>query len=176
MATKKLKSKTMAAVPQSKDDCAAAIRTLGDLVRSFERQRAEMNDAIAAIAEQHQPVLSDLQEQITALRTGIQAWCEAHRVQLCGEDDKLGKTANLVTGEVSWRQRPPSVSIRGAETVLETLERMRLTQFIRTRSEPNKEAMLAEPDLVRGIAGITIVTGVEDFTITPFEAEAEVTA
>lgn len=176
MATKKLKSKTMAAVPQSKDDCAAAIRTLGDLVRSFERQRAEMNDAIAAIAQQHQPVLSDLQEQITALRTGIQAWCEAHRVQLCGEDDKLGKTANLVTGEVSWRQRPPSVSIRGAETVLETLERMRLTQFIRTRSEPNKEAMLAEPDLVRGIAGITIVTGVEDFTITPFEAEAEVTA
>lgn len=176
MATKKLKSKTMAAVPQSKDDCAAAIRTLGDLVRTFERQRAEMNDAIAAIAQQHQPVLSDLQEQITALRTGIQAWCEAHRVQLCGEDDRLGKTANLVTGEVSWRQRPPSVSIRGVETVLETLERMRLTHFIRVRSEPNKEAMLAEPDLVRGIAGITIVTGIEDFTITPFEAEAEVTA
>lgn len=175
MATK-LKSKTLAAVPQSRDDCAAAIRTLGDLVRDFERTRATMNDAIAAIAQQHQPVLSDLQEQVTALRTGIQAWCEAHRVELCGEDDKLGKTANLVTGEVSWRVRPPSVSIRGTETVMETLERMGLRRFLRVKTEPNKEAMLAEPDVVRGIAGISIVVGVEDFTITPFEAEAEVTA
>ena len=74
---------------------------------------------------------------------------------------------------MAWRQRPPSVSIRGTEAVLETLERMGLTRFIRTRSEPNKEAMLAEPDAVRGIAGITIVSGVEDFVITPFEAEVQ---
>lgn len=31
-----------------------------------------------------------------------------------------------------------------------------------------------EPEAVRGIAGITIVTGVEDFIVTPFEAKAEV--
>ena len=74
---------------------------------------------------------------------------------------------------MNWRMRPPSVSIRGAEAVLETLARMGLTRFIRTKQEPNKEAMLNEPDAVRGIAGITIVTGVEDFVITPFEATAE---
>jgi len=44
----------------------------------------------------------------------------------------------------------------------------------RLKNEPNKEAMLNEPDAVRGIAGITIVTGVEDFIVTPFEAQAEV--
>jgi phage host-nuclease inhibitor protein Gam len=169
-----MKAAAQAAVPQSKDDCAAAIRTLGDLVRTFERQRTQMNDEIAAVAAVHQPVLSGLQAQIDAQRAGIQAWCEAHRVQLCGEHDRLGKTANLITGEVSWRVRPPSVAIRGAETVLETLERMGLARFVRTKQEPNKEAMLNEPDAVRGIAGITIVTGVEDFVITPFEAEAEV--
>ena len=104
----------------------------------------------------------------------MQAWCEAHRAELCGEGDKLGKTANLVTGEVSWRVRPPSVSIRGADTVLETLLRMGLGRFVRVKNEPNKEAMLNEPDAVRGIAGITIVSGVEDFIVVPFEAQAEV--
>ena len=174
MATKRIKSKTLDTVPQTRDDCAAAIRALGDQVREFERARAEMNDAIAAITQRYQPVLSALQQQVDNQRAGIQAWCEAHRVALCGENDKLGKTANLVTGEVSWRVRPPSVAIRGGDAVLETLARMGLQRFIRTKQEPNKEAMLNEPEAVRGIAGITIVTGVEDFVITPFEQAAEV--
>lgn len=172
MATR-IKSKTLAAVPQSKDDCAASIRTIGDLQREFERHRAAMNDQIAAITQEHQPILSDLQARIESLQAGVQAWCEAHRVELCGEADKLGKTANLVTGEVSWRIRPPSVSIRGTDTVLETLLRMGLGRFVRVKNEPNKEAMLNEPDAVRGIAGITIVSGVEDFIVSPFEQQAE---
>lgn len=173
MATR-IKSKTLAAVPQSKDDCAASIRTLGDLNREFERMRADMNDAIAAITHEHQPLLAALSQRIEALQTGVQAWCEAHRIDLCGEGDKLGKTANLVTGEVSWRQRPPSVRITGADNVVDTLQRMGLGRFVRVKAEPNKDAMLAEPEALRGIAGITIVTGTEDFIVTPFEAQAEV--
>lgn len=173
MATR-IKSKTLAAVPQSKDDCAASIRTLGDLNREFERTRADMNDAIAVITQEHQPLLAALSQRIEALQTGVQAWCEAHRVDLCGEGDKLGKTANLVTGEVSWRQRPPRVTIRDADSVLDTLLRMGLGRFVRVKNEANKEAMLNEPDAVRGIAGITIVTGTEDFIVVPFEAQAEV--
>ena len=110
-----------------------------------------------------------MSERIIARQKGVQAYCEAHREELCGK----GKTANLVTGEVSWRLRPPSVSIRGVDTVLETLLRMGLGRFVRVKNEPNKEAMLNEPEAVRGIAGINIVTGVEDFVIVPFEAQAE---
>lgn len=172
--TTRLKSRTLAAVPQSRNDCAESIRIIGDLQRDFERLRADMNDAIAAITQQHQPDLAALSERMEGLQSGVQAWCEAHRVELCGEADKLGKTANLVTGEVSWRQRPPSVSIRGTETVTETLLRMGLGRFVRVKNEINKEAMLNEPDAVRGIAGITIVTGIEDFVVVPFEAPAEV--
>ncbi len=172
MATK-IKRPTLAAVPQSKADCAAAIRQLGEVQRQFERDRADMNDQIATITQAFQPILAAQQERINALQAGIQAWCEAHRVELCGPDDKLGKTANLVTGEVAWRQRPPSVSIRGADAVLDTLLRMGLGRFVRVKNEANKEAMLAEPEAVRGIAGISIVTGQEDFTVVPFEAKAE---
>ena len=103
----------------------------------------------------------------------MQAWCEANRTELCGANDKLGKTANLVTGDVSWRQRPPSVTIKNADAVTETLLRMGLGRFVRVKNECNKEAMLQEPDAVRGIQGITITTGVEDFIVSPFEAQAE---
>lgn len=173
MATR-IKSKTLVSVPQNKNDCAEHIRTLGDLQREFERERSAMNDAIAATTQAHQPALEALSARIEALQTGVQAWCEAHRVDLCGEGDKLGKTANLVTGEVSWRVRPPSVRVTGADAVTDTLLRMGLGRFVRVKNEANKEAMLNEPDAVRGIAGIAIVSGVEDFVITPFEVQAEV--
>ena len=55
--------------------------------------------------------------------------------------------------------------------MLETLRSLGLGRFIRSKEEPNKEAMLADPKAVSGIAGITIVTGIEDFVIEPFEVE-----
>jgi len=171
MATR-LKKKATAQVPQTRTECADQIKLIGDLHRDFERQRAEMNDKIAEITKHYQPALEGLQGQLLLLQEGVQAYCEAHREELCGK----GKTANLVTGEVSWRTRPPSVSIRGADSVMETLKRMGLSRFIRDKSEVNKEAILNEPDAVKGIAGITIVKDVEDFAITPFEVQAEVTA
>jgi phage host-nuclease inhibitor protein Gam len=161
-------------VPQSKGDAAADIHALGELQREFERVRSVMNDRIAATTKEFQPLLEGLSTRIQALQSGVQTWCEANRVALCGEGDRLGKTVNLVTGEVSWRQRPPSVTIRNADGVVQLLIEADLARFVRRKSEPNREAMLAEPDAVRGIPGIAIVTGLEDFTITPFEAPAEV--
>ena len=171
MATRLKTPAAASAVPQSKADCAAYIKTLGDVMRDFERQKASMNDEISIIAKAYQPKLESLEARAKALQTGIQTWAEANRASLCAGG---AKTANLVTGEVSWRQRPPSVTIRGVDAVLETLARMGLGRFIRTKQEPNKDAMLAEPDAVRGIAGITIVSGVEDFAVKPFEVEVSV--
>lgn len=171
MATKKMKAPAAAVpVPQSRADCAASIKTLGDAQRDFERQRASMNDEIAQITQRYQPQLEALDAQCQALAKGIQTWCEANRATLC----ETGKTANLVTGEVSWRQRPPSVRITGADSVIETLRRMQLERFVRTKDEVNKDAILNEVDAVRGIAGITVVTGVEDFAIVPFAVDVEV--
>ncbi|MFT4243532.1 MAG: host-nuclease inhibitor Gam family protein [Acidovorax sp.] len=169
MATKKLKAKAFIYAPQSKADCQADIKKLGDLQRDFMRVQADMNDEIARITKAATPKLESIQERIDTLQAGIQTWCEANRKDLCGS----GKTANLITGEVQWRLRPPSIGVRGAETVIETLKRMGLERFVRVKEEPNKEAMLNEPDAVRGIAGITINSGVEDFTITPFAIEAQ---
>ncbi len=166
MATK-IKSKAQATIPQSKLDAQADIKKIGDLQREHLRLSADMNDEIAKITKASAPHLDLLGEQIELLQTGVQTWCEANRELLCGK----GKTANLITGEVSWRQRPPSVVIRSAVDVIERLRRLGLIRFIRIKEELNKEAMLSEPDVVHGIPGITISTGVEDFIIAPFEVE-----
>lgn len=174
MASKKMKAPAVTVpVPQSRADCAAQIKELGDTQRQFERERARMNDEIAKITAKYQPTLEALYACCQSMARGIQTWCEANRATLC---ENGGKTANLVTGEVSWRQRPPSVRIAGADSVIETLRRMQLERFVRTKDEVNKDAILNEPDAVRGIAGISIVTGVEDFAVVPFAVDVEVAA
>ncbi len=172
MATK-TKSKAAAvtvAVPQNRDEAAAMIRAMGDTQRDLQRAQAAMNDAIAEITESAAPAIEDLKTRVEALHLGIQTFAEANRALLT-EGYKV-KSANLVTGEVAWRQRPPSCAVRGAEAVVETLKRLGLGRFVRTKEEVNKEAILNEPSAVAGVAGLTIVSGVEDFIVTPFEQEA----
>lgn len=72
---------------------------------------------------------------------------------------------------MQWRQRPPSVSVRGTDSVIEHLHKLGFEEFIRTKEEVNKEAMLLNPERAKTVNGVTIKTGVEDFVITPFEQE-----
>lgn len=165
----RLKAKAQIDVPQNNGECAADIKQIGDLQRQLGRTQAEMNDAIAHITETYQGPAATLGKQIEGLQKGVQAYCEANRDDLTN-GGKV-KSANLITGEVQWRQRPPSVRITGADSVIETLHRLKLDEFVRTKEEINKEAILNTPEAVKGVAGITVVTGVEDFVITPFEQE-----
>ena len=165
----KLKTPAALYAPQTQDDCAADIKKLGDLQREQARECTVMNDSIAAVTAQHQPTLDGYKARIETLQRGVQTYCEANRDALTSGGRT--KTANLITGEVQWRQRPPSVSARGLDSILDTLKRLALTRFIRVKEELNKDALLNEPDAARGIAGLSIVTGVEDFVITPFEAK-----
>lgn len=167
---KRIKSAAAAYVPQNRDTVITDIKRIGDLQREASRLETEMNDAIAEITEKFAARIAPLKTDIETLSKGVQGWCEANRDELTN-GGKV-KTANLVTGDVSWRVRPPSVSIRGMDAVMETLERLGLQRFIRTKQEINKEAILNEPGAVAGVAGITVKSGIEDFSIIPFEQEA----
>ena len=170
MTIHKMKS-SAASMPvlQSKLDAQSAITSLGQVQRDLMRIEADINDQIAKINEAHAAQIEALRSRREALQAGIQTWCEAHRLEICGK----GKSANLVTGEVQWRQRPPSVTVRNADSVIDQLGQLGLTQFVRVKHEVNKEAILAEPDAVQGVRGLSVSTGVEDFVITPFEVDLE---
>lgn len=168
MATR-LKKTAQVYACNSRDEAQAAIKQIGDLQREHARRTTVMNDAIAKITEAEAPQLDDLHKRIETLQAGVQTWCEANREQLCGK----GKTANLITGEVSWRVRPPSVRVTGEESVIDLLKRMALGRFVRSKEGVNKEAILNEPDAVSGVPGIKVVSGIEDFVIVPFEVDTE---
>lgn len=168
---KKLKS-VAADAPQTMAQVQSDIRKIGDLQREHGRMSADLNDQVAKLTEAAAPGLKGLQDEIAALQKGVQIYCEANREELCGK----GKTANLVTGEVQWRQRPPSVKVTGVDAVIAWLKTMGMSAFIRSKDEINKEAMLNEQDKAKGVPGVTIVTGVEDFVIVPFEVDTEVAA
>ena len=165
----RIKATASVYVVQSKEQAIEAIKCLGDIQRELIRLETEMNDQIAIITASFSSNIETLKQNSTQLQKGIQIWCEANRDELTN-NGKI-KTANLVTGEVQWRNRPPSCIIRSVENVIKTLKQLGLNRFVRTKEEVNKEAILNEPNIVAHIPGITIKKDVEDFAIVPFEQE-----
>lgn len=166
------KAKTRGAnlpVPQSKEEAARAVTRIGELTRELARRQADMNDALARIKEQVEATAEPLRTELKDLTEGLKTWCEANRLLLT-EDGKV-KHADLGTGLVRWRLRPPKVSLpRDLATLVALLKQMGLTRFVRTIEEPSKEAMLAEPEVARTVPGVRIGSEGEDFVVEPFEA------
>ena len=156
-------------IPQTRDECAEAINQIGRLQREILVEQAAMNDEISEVTDRYTGSITEKTQEMTRLQDGVQTFCETNRLELT--EGGKSKTGRFVTGEVQWRQRPPSVLVRGADSVIEFLKRHGLDRFVRTKEEINKEAILNEPAAVTGVAGISIKTGVEDFVITPFEQE-----
>ena len=151
---------------QNLDEVQSVIALIGEHEREITRLSTAMNDEIALITEKYASQISPLKLSIDELSAKIQIWCEANRAILLKDGSK---TANLITGEVSWRQCPPSIRVRGADDVIARLERFGLDRFVRVKKTVNKEAIGEEPTAVADIEGITVMQGVEEFKITPFE-------
>lgn len=167
----RLKSAAETLSYQTREEVQTAIKEIGDLQRELQRTATAMNDELAQVADGYAPLLDSIKAKIDPMQKAVQAWCECNRNELT--NNGKSKTGSFVTGEVQWRQKPPSVRILGVDLVLETLEKWGLTRFIRTKSEVNKEAILAEPEAVKGVSGISIKSGVEEFLIKPFEQEVK---
>lgn len=155
---------------QNREEVIASIRELGDRAREIKRLQNEMNENIVALQEKYATDALPHQERIEALNLAVQTWCEANRQELT--DNGRVKFADFATGIVKWRNDPPKVTITGVQAVLALLRnRPDLTQFIRTKEEINKEAILNEREhFEKGqVAGIKIVEGKEQFVIEPYE-------
>ncbi|EAA7373003.1 host-nuclease inhibitor protein Gam [Salmonella enterica subsp. enterica] len=166
----RLKAAAASYTPQSREQVSIDIKKIGDIQRELTRIEADANDQIAVIMNQNTPKIEALRAELDVLQKGVQTWCEANRSSITKGSSK---TANLITGEVAWRTKPDSVSIKGAELVLEALKKLKLDRFIRRKEEINKDAILADKKAVENIKGISIVSGKEVFSITPFEQEIE---
>jgi phage host-nuclease inhibitor protein Gam len=153
----------------NREDAEQKIQRLGELQRDLVRLEAEMNDQLSPIKEHYENTAKPLNAEIEELWAGVQAWAESNKPDLL---DGKAKTAKLSTGDVGWRTSTPSVRLTNAKVVLEGLKQMGLNQFIRTTEEVNKEAILAAPQAVQHVKGISI-SQTETFFIKPFASEIE---
>jgi phage host-nuclease inhibitor protein Gam len=157
-------------VPQSRDAVNAAIASIGELQRSREALETAMNAELAKTKLAFEAEAKSLGEKIASLRQGIEIWCSANRDELT--DSGKTKTVVLAAGEVRWRMTPPAVSLKNVAEVVKRLAKGRLRRFLRVKIEIDKEAILKEPDAVKGIEGITIGQH-EEFVVVPFETKLE---
>ena len=165
----KAKSKALARVPQNREDAVWTVGRIGTLRREIAAKKAGADEKLKKIGEQVEQAMAPLADELAELEAGLQAYCEANRNTLTG-DGKV-KFHDFGTGRVSWRLRPPKVVVRGVEAVIEGCERLGLKRFLRTKTEINKDAMLADADTARQIAGVSISSEGEDFLVEPAELE-----
>jgi len=165
---RKTKSKAPAfEAAQSKTDAADRIANIGNLRRQLQVIEAEQSEAIAAIKKQAEAKAAGIKERLSQEEPAVQAWCEANREKLTLSGKK--KSFDFGSGVVRWRQRPPAVRLRGIADVIERLRALGFTEFLRQKTEVDKDAVLKNPEKASAIAGITIVSGVEDFVIEPVD-------
>lgn len=168
----KAKAKAIARVPQSREDAVFAVGRIGELRRAILAQKALADEAIRLVGEKFERDTLDLAAELEEHERGIQTYCEAHRNNLT--NDCKVKYHDFGTGRITWRSRPPKVTIRAAEAVIEACRKLGLTQFVRVKEEVNKDAMLSEADKARLIPGVSISSEGEDFVIEPAELESSV--
>ncbi|MCC7413342.1 MAG: host-nuclease inhibitor Gam family protein [Gammaproteobacteria bacterium] len=156
-------------VPKTQAEAERLLGRIGELQREISTIETEMNELLAETKERYAEAARPRNEEIEMTFAALHAWAEAHREELC---PGRGKTAKLATGEISWRVTPPAVSIRQADVVLARLKAMGLTDFIRTKEEIDKARILAEPERVEAVKGISI-TAREEFIAKPLETQIE---
>lgn len=169
--TKAVKTRAIGFVPANREQADETLRVIGEQQRKREVLQTEMNDRLAAIKAEVEAKAGPINESIKELSRGIQVWAEANRAELTKNGSKTVKLGN---GEIRWRTRPKSVVVRGADAVIAALKRLGLERFVRSGKDTvNKEAILAEPEAVQDVKGITVGSGGEDFVVVPFETKLE---
>lgn len=170
MARKVKTPTTVVFVPQSRDDAAKLIFTIGELQQQRQRLEAELNERLLRLKADYEQEAKSRANRIAALAEGLQVYAAAHRAELT--QGGRSKTVKLATGELRWRMTPPRVLLKQVRAVLAALKAAGLARFIRVKEEVDKEAMLREPDAVAGLAGVAIDRR-EEFVVLPFSTKLE---
>jgi phage host-nuclease inhibitor protein Gam len=157
-------------VPQNRDEAAGFVAEIGHCQRARSIIETGMNARIAEIKADSETRARRLAAEIEELSRGLEIWAAANREALT--DGGKSKTATLASGEIKWRMTPPAVNLRGVADILKELFAKGLDQFIRTKHEIDKEAILRAPEEVADVPGISIGQH-EEFVIVPFETKLE---
>jgi len=151
--------------PKHRDEAEGYLEQIGLIQREIQLNKMALAEAVANVTAEMEASSAKLTEEHDRLFRGLQLWAEANRHALT--DGGKTKTVRLGNGTIAWRQAPPSVQIKGQEAVLAYLMEKKGEEFLRTKVEINREAMLANAEQASKIPGVTIKSAGESFVIEP---------
>jgi phage host-nuclease inhibitor protein Gam len=161
-------------VPQSATAAGIILDEIGRHQREITLAQAAFDETMAAAKALAETGIAPNKARIEVLTRGLQIWAEANRESLT--DSGRTKTITLSSGTVSWRQSPPSVTVRGVDAVIEAVRQLELSRFLRTKTEIDREAMLREPAVASTIPGVSIGSAGEAFIVEPAAVPLALTA
>ena len=190
---KRIKAPARTSRVQNQDELISAIARLGELEQQRASITAEAEAQCNTIMQGVGIALTTLADEAKVLAKDVQAYAEVHRRELT-DNDKV-KTARFATGDIGWRNDPPSVSVprdQAAQTAIIDALHAIDPALVRTLRVMDKEAILAlhsefgttpESSLrsvvlgetlgkIEAIPGLTIKTDVEKFFIKPRSLDA----
>jgi phage host-nuclease inhibitor protein Gam len=155
-------------VPQSLAEARVAITRLGQLDRQKRKIELRLSEGVAKLKADAETAAGPIGTEMEQVTEGLKIWAEANRVTLT--EGGRTKTVDLGTGEISWRIRPPKVSVRGGdEAAIAALKAAGLDRFVRISEEVDRAAIQREPEAVATINSIRVGSEGEDFIVKPAE-------
>lgn len=179
-----VKAKAAAAnvrIPQNREEVAEMIAAFGAAAREVELIEAAMQEELADVKKTAEAEAAPHVKKAQDLFVGLKLYCETNRQVLLGNSGL--KTVEFATGSISWRFKPPKVTLSGdlEEIMARISDKAGLAMarkdpetgyaymnFIREKRGIDKEAMLKNADLARTIDGVRIGRGGEVFEVEPF--------
>lgn len=125
---------------QSWEDVDEALRNIGVIDRELALIEAGQNEAIDQIKKETRDKATPFLSRKDGLETAIKEFCDANRAEFT----KV-KTRSLPFGEVGYRLST-RIMIKKVADTLQALKDLALTACIRSKEEPDKEAMKSLTD------------------------------
>jgi phage host-nuclease inhibitor protein Gam len=168
---KKIIKKSAVAMPQSREELVEYLKELNQAVRKKEFILTKNQKKIEEIERKKAEEVGSYDEEIEEKAEGIYLYCQLKRAELTN-NYKI-KTVPLPGGTVLWRLNPPSVKVKNEGLAILELETKNLLDFIRTKKEVDKEAVLKNPDKAAELKNVKVEKGDEVFVIKPAEVKIE---
>lgn len=132
-----------------------AEQEIGEIENKYSKEILELETIISWLKEKAREEAKPHEKKINELAKGVYTFAKGHRNELTDQGAK--KTVELAAGDkIKWYLTPPAVGVDEEEEALKELERRGLSQFIRTKKEIDKEAILQEPEKIRNLKHLSV--------------------
>jgi phage host-nuclease inhibitor protein Gam len=168
--TKARIKKEVVIAPKDIDEAVKYVQGIGDAQRNIDKLATELNDKVEKLKAGTAEKAKQYEGAIAGLFEGLYLFAETNRAKLT-DNDKI-RIVKVISGQFGWRNNPPSVEARDTDKAIAELKKKGLDVYVRIKEELDKEAILKNQAIVKGLKEISIKQE-EMFFVKPDEIEAE---